>query len=127
MTYLGNRPASYRCIVEHFKHFVKWPPENTFYDLLRVGERMWPSLRVHPSHTFAQQCGKEVYSGSRPLRKLSMDGISESDRNGSRENLNLDEGRPRAIHLDHEIVVPPNCTPPITLKPLLRRSHQQHG
>jgi hypothetical protein len=115
MTYLGNSPASYRCLIKHFKNFVKWSPENTFYDLLCVGKRVWPSLGVHFPHTFAQQSRKEVYSRGRPLRKLSIYRMSESNHNRSRDTLNLDKCRPRAIHLDHEIVVPPNCTPSITL------------
>jgi hypothetical protein len=115
MTYLGNSPASYRCLIKHFENFVKWSPENTFYDLLCVGKRVWPSLGVHFPHTFAQQSRKEVYSRGRPLRKLSIYHMSESNHNRSRDTLNLDKCRPRAIHLDHEIVVPPNCTPSITL------------
>ena len=126
MTYLGNRPASYWCFVKHFKHFVKWSPENTFYDLLCVGESVWPSLRMHLSHTFAQQSGKEVHSRGRPLRKLSICRMSEYDHNRSCDTLNLDKRRPRTIHLNYEIIVPPHCTPPITLKPLFRGSYQQH-
>ena len=72
MTYLCNSSASYRCLIKRFEHFVKWSPENTFDDSLCVGKRVWPTLRMHLSHTFAQQSRKEVYSRGRPLRELSI-------------------------------------------------------
>ena len=71
-TDLSDRSASYRSLVKLFENILERPLEDTFYDTLCMCKRMGSSLRMHLAHTFAQQGGKQICTGGRPLSKLQM-------------------------------------------------------
>jgi hypothetical protein len=72
-TDLSDCSTSNRFLIKLFKHFVKRPLEDTFYDTLCMCKRMRSSLRMHLAHTFTQQSGKQICTRGCPLSKLPVD------------------------------------------------------